>query len=443
MRSSAPIHLYCLLLLALSVASGCSATCPQIRCNYTQALAAETELDQSLTPGKLPVQFGLTIETDLLNRVVNAGLQQALESGLSALSKVDVGAGKTIGVRTSGEVLNLRIEAADACDHCFRISGDLGGAVALDIPFIGKKRTPLDGELSLVAPLILARGEHGGGVLKLDLSQAARIGRSSLVARLGNLPGSWTRVLRSKLSTMLLDELLGGAEAVALFSFDGPDLGIPGMEIFPVALVTDAESGTIFAGFSTNIIGLQNDPSIPVVTELSDDQNLALSFNPDLVVHALSLMMKKDVLPRQYSSDGQPLRGGPAHASINAIRFSKGRVGELPMEVDFSIYNFGEQESVCYQFRGKATGRIALRPRALEVSLTDVEVVDSSIPGLANAGNWSQAEFLRGSKTIVRESLDEQNIEIPGATLEFQGLSIELNDGAVVLKGVAVAVGAE
>src|SRR5690554_5914027 len=157
---------------------------------------------------------------------------------------------------------------------------------------------------------------------------------------------------------MLLNKLLEGQEPIDLFSFDGPSLGIPGMEILPARLVTDPKTGTIYAGFSTNISGLQNEQSIDAITQLNKDQNLALSFNPNLVVHAISLMMKKDVIPRQYSSDGKAAAGGPAHATVNAIRFTQGEDGVLPMSVDFSIFNFGEQESVCYQFAGNAGGQI-------------------------------------------------------------------------------------
>lgn len=436
--SALPLFFLLAGLVLLALTSGCSTTCPKVQQSYSQALAQETELDESAELQERPVQFGLTLRTDLLNQIANIALRSTLQTGLNAVSNIDVGAGQTVGVQTSGDVLNLKIQASDACEHCFRISGTLDGEVDLQIPLMGEKRSKLGGKISVVAPILLAQGKHGGGVLQIDLASAARIGKSSLVATFGNLPGAWANVLQSKMSTLLLNKLLKNAQPIDIFSFEGPSLGIPGMEILPTRLVTDAKDGTIYAGFSTNIKGLQDAEDIDAITALADDQNLALSFNPNLVAHALSLMMKKDVIPRQYSSDGRPLRGGPAHAIINAARFSKGRVGELPVELDFSIFNFGEGESACYQFSGRAAGRIALRPDTLEVSLTDVDITDASIPGLAKAVQWGQAEFLRGSKTIIRESLNPQNIAIPGAKLAFQGLSIQVEGGAVILKGVSV-----
>lgn len=429
------------LLLALGLTSGCSATCPQVQQSYAQALAKESAIEEESPEEKeRPVQFGLTLRADLLNNIANTVIQGALKTGLNAVSDIDVGAGQTVGVKTSGDVVNLNIQPSDACEHCFRVSGKLDGAVGLDIPFVGNKRTKLGGSLSVVAPVLLAQGKDGGGVLQFDIASAAKIGKSSLSTTLGDLPGSWSRVLQSKLSTLLLNKLLKDAKPIDLFSFEGPSLGIPGMEILPARLVTDAESGTIYAGFSTNIKGLLGDQSIEAVTALNDDQNLALSFNPNLVVHALSLMMKKDVIPRQYSSDGRPLRGGPAHATISAVNFSKGRVGELPMNVDFSIFNFGDGEAICYSFAGSAGGRIALRADTLEVSLTDVNITEASIPGLASAVEWAQAEFLQGSKTVIRESLNPQNIAIPGGKLAFQGLGLQLEGGAVVLRGVSLPI---
>lgn len=426
------------MLVALSLMSGCAAQCRQVRADYKQALAKETELDQqNPLDDKAPAQLGLAIKTDLLNEVANTALHATIKTGLAALSKVDVGGGQTIDVRTRGDVVNLKVEASDACDHCFEIGGQLDGSVSLDIPLVGRQSSNLGGSLSVVAPLILRRGKDGGGELALDLPAAARIGKSSLSANLTGVRSSWARVLQSKLSNILLEKLLEDVDPVKLLAFDSPDLGIPGLEIFPVQLASNARTGTIFAGFATNITGLQGDGGIEPVTNLEDDQNLALAFNPNLVVHAVSLMMKKGVVPRDYSTDGEPMRAGPAHVTIGGVRFTKGRVGELPMSMDFRVFTFGQQAPMCFWFDGRASGRIALRGKNLEVSLTEVNITQSSVPGLVQATDWMNAEFLQGGKKVVRQSLDDQNVDVPGGQLQFKGLAVELTGGAVVLKGVS------
>jgi hypothetical protein len=435
------LMLLALMMVSVGVSAGCSSQCRQVRSDYRQAVLQETELSQELEPqgpdgGSAPAQFGLALQTDMLEEVANTALQATIKSGLQALSKIDVGGGQQIDVRTRGNIVNLSIEASDACRHCFKVGGDLDGAVGLDVPLVGRQSANLDGSLNIVAPLLVERGKNGGAVLKLDLPEAARIGKSTLNARLTNLRSSWARVLQSKLSDVLLQRLMKDVDPVDLLSFDTPDFGIPGLEVFPVELVTDAKTGVIFAGFATNIEGLQADVGIEPVTNLEGDQNIAFAFNPNLVVHGVSLMMKKDVVPRTYSTDGEPMRGGPAHAVVNAVRFTKGRVGELPMTIDFSVFNMPES-GFCFWFDGSASGRIALSGQNLAVSLTDVAITQSSVPGLVQATDWMGAEFLEGGKRIVKQSLDDQNVAVPGGELAFKGLALELNKGTVVLKGVS------
>lgn len=430
---------------APSLLSACNMQCPQVRRDYEQSLERETRLSQELEEGDEPAQLGLTLKTDLLGDVANTALQSAIEGGLDTLAAIDVGGGQSVDVQTRGDVAELSVEASDACEHCFRIGGDLGGAVDLDIPAVGERSADLDGSLSLVAPLVFEQNDDGDTSLALDLPEAARIGQSSLDANLSGLRDSWARTLQSELSDRLLDELTDELEPVELVSFDHPDFGIPGLEVFPVELATDTASEAVFAGFSTNIEALETEAPIDPVTELEDDQNLALTFNPNLVAHGVSLMMQKDVVSRTYTADGRPLRDGPSRVAIDGFSFSKGRVGELPMQLDFRVFHLGEDEEaeeddtqMCYWFEGEANGRIALSADELEVSLTEVDIVDASLPTVATeATRWTQAEFLDGGKRLVRASLDEDNLQIPGGQLAFAGLSVELLENQVVLAGAS------
>jgi hypothetical protein len=415
---------------------GCAAQCPQVRDQYRQALEQETRIDQAQTTGDEPAQLGVSVRSGLIEDLANGAVQATIKAGLAAVSSLDVGGGQSVDVRTRGDVIDLQIEASDACQHCFRVGGRLDGRVDISAPLVGDQSTGLDGSLSLVAPLKLVRAKAGGGVLQLDLSQAARIGKTSLDARLSSTQNAVARAVQSELSNLLLDELTDKLDAVDLLAFSSPDFGIPGLEVFPVELASDARSDTIFAGFSTNIAALAGQPAIEAVTDLEDDQNIAIAFNPNLVVHGVGLMMQKDVVSRAYDSDGRPLRGGPARATVEGFSFSKGRVGELPMNLDFRVFNVPQDGSMCYWFSGRAAGRVALKGQNLEVSLTDVDITDSSLPSVAvKATDWLQADFLQGGKRLVRASLDDENIDVPGGKLQFMGLSIELADNAVVLKG--------
>lgn len=428
-----------LAVLSLSLQAGCAGQCRQVEQGYRQAVAQETELAEEASTEADPAQFGLAIKTDLLNDVANTALQGVLAAGLDGLSKIDVGGGQRLRVNTRGDVVNLRVEASDACEHCFRLGGDLDGSVGVEVPVVGTQTANLDGSLSIVAPLVLARTEDGRSALQFDLSEAAKIGKSSLNTRLTNLRSSWARALQSQLADALLARLLKDVEPVTLLGFETPNFGIDGLEVFPVELVTNAKTGTIYAGFSTNVTGLEGAPGIAPVTDLADDQNLAIAFNPNLVVHALSLMMQKGVVSRTYTTDGKPARRGAAHVTIGDFGFRPGQAGELPMGLDFRVFNMGgETGGLCFWFDGRATGTIALRNDTLDVSLDQVNITDSSLPdSVVSAADWAQAQFLDGGKRIVRQSLRDENVEVPGGQLQFQGMNLELKGNAVVLKGTS------
>jgi hypothetical protein len=355
---------------------------------------------------------------------------------LDVVSRVSVQSGTNIAVNTQGDVLNLNVEASDACENCFEITGGLDGRIGVEIPVLGEQSANLDGSLTLVAPITLTRLDDGRGAVQLDLTQVAKVGRSQIIPRISGIPDTWSSALQSPLSDKLLESLTRNLEPVTLVSYDAPSLGIPGLEVVPVKLATNAKTGTVFAGFTTNIKALSDSgKTIEPITDLGEDENIALAFQPDMVLHAVSLMMQKDEIPRTYSSDGEPLRAGPAHVTLRGFNFSKGKVGELPMKLGFKIWNM-QDGGPCYWFDGLAEGRVAVRGKRLEVSLTNVSITDGSLPvELVQATNWMNAEFLQGGKKVVRTSLNDQNLEIPGGKLDFVGMGLELRGNAIVLRG--------
>lgn len=442
-RMRPPLLALVAVLTALPLVWGCGAQCEQLRGDYQQALGQETDtFDIDPAGADHPIHFGVAFKTDLLNRVANAALDGALDRGLDvATTALQVG-GQSIDVATRGDIVDLRVEASDACARCFRVSGELGGEVLVDLPVVGQKSASLGGSFSLVAPIIVTPTRTGGGQIQLDTDQLADIGQSSLTARLGDLPQTWAAALQNELSKLLLVGLKDRLEPVTLLTFDAPDFGIPGLTVVPVELVGDAKAGTIFAGFSTNISALRGQPTSGVapITELGADEDIALAFKPDLVLHALSLMMQADVVPRAYTTEGRPLRAGPAKVTLSQFGFEEGPVGILPMQLGFRVWNVGG-DGPCFWFDGLARGRVAIRANTLEVSMTEVDITEASLPGLVTATDWMQAEFIKGSKQIVKTSLSEDNLSVPGgAGLRFGGVGLRLADNAIVLTGKADVV---
>ncbi|MGM0555299.1 MAG: hypothetical protein ACQEVA_02875 [Myxococcota bacterium] len=432
--------LFVLAVAASALSTGCAGQCPQVKSGYEKALAQETELEQEvpqdLEAREDAVHLGFAMKTDLLNDIIGRVLATALDEGLDVVSEISVQSGTNIAVNTQGDVVNLKVEASDACDNCFKITGGLDGKLGVKIPVLGEQSADLDGSLTLVAPITLTRLDDGRGAVQLDLTQVAKVGRSQIVPRISGIPDTWSRALQSPLSDKLLESLTQNLDPVTLVRYDPPDLGIPGLEVVPVQLATNAETGTVFTGFTTNVKALADSgKTIEPITDLGDDENIALAFQPDMVMHAVSLMMQKDSIPRTYSSDGEPLRAGPAHVTLRGFDFSKGRVGELPMKLGFKVWNM-QDGGPCYWFDGLAEGRVALRGENLEVSLTNVSVTDGSLPvNLVKATDWMNAEFLQGGKKVIRTSLSDQNLEIPGGKMNFIGMGLEMRNNAIILRG--------
>ena len=436
-----PTYLLLVCAAALSfVGTGCASQCPQVKSGYEAALAQETALaqdvPQDMEERNDAVHIGFALKTELLNDIIKRALSTALDKGLDVVSTVSVKSGTNVSLNTQGDVLNLKIDASDACENCFKITGGLDGQISVGIPILGEQSANLNGSISLVAPITLTRLDDGRGAVQLDLTQVAKVGRSQIVPRISGIPDTWSRALQSPLSDMLLESVTRDLEPVTLVRYDPPSLGIPGLQIVPVKLASNAETGTVFAGFTTNIKALEESgKTIEPITDLGDDENIAVAFQPDMVMHAVSLMMQKDEIPRTYSRDGEPLRGGPAHVTIRGFKFSKGKVGELPMKMGFKIWNM-QDGGPCFWFDGMAEGRVAIRGNKLEVSMTSVKLTDGSLPlELLQATNWMNAEFIQGSKRVVRTSLDDQNIKVPGGKLDFIGMGVELRGNAIVLRG--------
>lgn len=427
-----------LLLFLLLLASGCASApkCAPIEDAYKEALSSEAQLEDRPAASGEESQLGLTVGADLLKKLADDGLSEIFSAQLKHLDEIDVGDDQIITLESDFELKDLLLTPEQSCEDCFKIEASLDGDAALDIPQVGARRSTLGGRLSVVAPLVVERLENGAA-LKFDLKEAEKLGKSTLEVKLEELPESWDRVLRAALSTRLLEGFLSEDHALPIFSFRADELGIPGLIFEPNSLEIDAETGNIFIGFKSNI----SNPSVEQLrarpNELKKDENLAISFDPNLVVGALAIMMQRDQLARQYSSDGHPLRDGPARAHIPALEFSKGRYRELPMALGFEIYHAGEKDMTCHQIMGEAKGRIALRPEGIEVSLSDTSILKSTAPQLSSAGSWSQAEFLRATKRIIRNILSEKYIQTAGSALSFRGLSVDLVEGFVVLRGVS------
>lgn len=452
---------------------------------YQQELAAEqTELaDRENLPedDDRPTHFGVTLSNDLLSDLANVAVEPLVKGALQIVSSVEVD-GKSVDLRTTGDIVKLTLEADEACDHCFRVGADLGGGLVADIPGVGTKTASLDGTAQLVVPLMLTRGDDKSTAVKLDLAQLGSIGASRIVARINGISRDWENKLRRPLSDLILEVLKRKLEPVTLVEFDGPSFGLEGFEVAPVQLESDAANGSVFAGFSTNIDALNTDDiaGVQPVTGLADGQNIALSFQPKLVGRLLSLLIGHGDVARRYTRDGEATDGGDLHVTLetftagdaatpvapdagpappdaarggadsgspdagmpDATMVDAGgadaggpRPRSLPVGLEFQMHNF-KQDSFCFSAGARMTGGVAVRNGELDIGVRDVRFTSSTAPaGLVDIANWTTAQFIQESRTLVDKSLDGDNLTVPGTTLSVGPLDVGLRPHTVVLRG--------
>jgi len=470
-------------LLALVATAGCDAIerelqrrCQSAETTYQQELADEqTELaDGADLPedDQRPAHFGITLSNDLLSDLADTAIEPVLKGLLGFVETVEVD-GKSIDLQTSGEILDLSLEAHEACEHCFEVGIDLGGRLTADIPGVGTETAGLDGAAELVVPLMLTRGEDKSTAVKLDLAQFVDIGESRFIPRINDISRDWENKLRLPLGDVIRQILARNLEPVTLVEFDGPSFGIEGFELAPVELKSDAANGSVFAGFATNIAGLNTESvaGVESVTALGEGQNIALSFQPQMIVRVLSLLIGVDEIARRYTRDGEAAEEGNFHVTLETFTagetvrppagdagmstagmsadVASGDVGVdagdaagtgagetgLPVGLDFQMHNFDEN-GFCFSAGARMFGGIGVRDGDLEIGIRDVQFTSDSVPqGLVDIANWTSAQFIEESRALVDESLDGEHLTVPGTSLSVGPVDVGLRPNTVLLRG--------
>ncbi|QDG50520.1 hypothetical protein FIV42_07170 [Persicimonas caeni] len=465
-------------LCALVLGSGCEEYCAGTERSYNRALAAErTEVvEPEALSGDSPAQFGLALKTELIGDILDIVLQPTIDGALTAVSAINVD-GDQVRLRSEGQILDLDVASDSACDHCFRITANLDGAIHADIPDWGNETANLGGSMSLVVPLLLERGETSDAALKLDLPAFVDIGRSSISARLGGVSDEVADMLEAPLSNLLLELLKDQLAPVTVAEFDAPSFGIPGFKLLPVQLVTDDASGTVFAGFATNIEALDvpGAAGVEPITDLAESENLAIAFQPAIIGHSLSLLMNDGQVARTYDLSGNASSRGNAHVTLDGFEvgehlldppdaeadagygdgadagygadvmtlsadagsseFPDAQAPDVPFALGFQVFNLSSRDGFCFGFGAQAVGGVSVRDSNLEIDLVDVRFTDSFYrDSLVNLSNWMDADFVTQSRTLVSQSLDKATVTVPGTELSLGATGLELRPNAVVLR---------
>lgn len=429
------------LLLALLFQYGCAQQCAQVKSDYGSAISAEATLlkDLKLQQG-LPTHIGVGLRYQVLSQVAARFLGTALDKNLDLTTAIPLGGGKNINVQLAGDALNLKFEPDKSCATCFRVVGDLGGDASVTIPLLGTRKIPLNGSLNLIAPLIMEALDDGSVKVKLDLTKLADYADSFLQMDLDGLPEATARLIKQPLTREVLARLSANLKPIDLFSFKAPDLGIASLRIFPSEFKLVPESKALFVGFTTNLPGVAPGQGVSSAqaVQFADNENMAVSLQPAILLPAVSALIQQGTIPRRYTLQGQADPNGNTHLTMKNVSVgeSSTKQGAEPLSLGFRAWNMAG--GPCFWFDALLTGLIDLQDGKLRVDIQDIQLTDASAaPELVRAlASWKKAEFVDRTRTLIERALTAPRIEIPGGALVLAPNSLAKDARTLTLRSL-------
>jgi len=428
-----------MLLSVIALQSGCASQCAQVNSGYERALQAEQDVlggDFQETQD-LPVHLGVGLRMSAIDDLAKKLIGRSMADGLDIASSIPIGAGKSIAFTAKGQALDLGFEPDDACAQCFRMVGDLGGTISVNLPLIGKQTIPLNGDVKLVAPIVMETREDGGVKVVLDLPKFVDYAESLIEIGTLRLPEAQAQALRQSLSKIMRERLAERLERVDLFNFLPPDLGIEGLKVLPSKISFDAKQRAIFVGFTTNLPGIARGEGVEssLAMAFSGDENVAVALQPAMVQNAVRILLKEGKIPRRYTPTGQVSETGPTRVTFDGLSLDAAQQsGPSPLSLGFRAWNIGE--AACFWFDAVVKGAVTLTDGKLAVDLTGVELKDASVaPNLVQAlADWKSAEFVEETKRLLERTLSAPSIDVPGGTVTLAPSSLGQGQNALVLR---------
>ncbi|MEM1349047.1 MAG: hypothetical protein AAGI01_10860 [Myxococcota bacterium] len=427
------------LLAVAAIQSGCAGQCAQVSSGYSKALAAERGLlDGDFQDAQdLPTHMGVGLRMDALDDLAKKFLGRTMADGMNIASSVPIGAGKSIAFTAKGQALDLGFEPDDACSQCFRLVGDLGGTLSLNLPLVGKQTIPLNGDVKLVAPIVMETRDDGGVKVVLDLPKFVDYADSLIRIGALKLPEAQAQALGQALSKVMKERLAERLKRVDLFSFLPPDLGIKGLRVLPSKISFDASQRAIFVGFTTNLPGIAEGQGVESALAMSfnGDENVAVALQPAMVQNAVQLLLKEGKIPRNYTPTGQASETGSTRVTFGGIALSSPQQsGASPLSLGFQAWNVGE--AACFWLDAVVKGAVTLADSKLAVDLHAVELKDASVaPSLVKAlADWKSAAFVTETKRLLERTLSAPRFDVPGGTVTLTPSSLGQGQNSLVLR---------
>lgn len=437
------------LMGLLLLATGCQNECSPVKAAYNQALELEKSLVDTRGNREKVSHFGISMKLDLLNAVIAKALRT--ESGeLFELERTSSVMGQDIGFKARGRLNEAVLAAEPSCTSCVKISGQLGGTLDLTLPVVGKRTIPLKAPLTLVVPLAFTE-KDGQGVIQLDFKAMLKLGKSSFKLPTESLPAPWNELVQGKFLEALLGTVADRVGVVELYRFSPPALGIEGLEVLPVVLELNPQTGVLFAGMSSNLPGLPaGTPGLTPFTGLAGGNNLAMGVHKQVLLPVMISLMRSGDVPRAYDGDGNPNERGPYFLTLRSMELSAAAKADArqghPFNLGFQLYHL-PADGLCYSVDAEAAGRMKLVGGKVKVSVEKATLLKTSLPDvLKDLANWGGTQYLTQSAQVLRSAIDPTSLALPGAELEISSGLLQIKDQGLYvaakanLKGEAVPV---
>lgn len=434
------------LAAATPLGASCAADCEKMKQDYAAALQAEQPFAAALPSGDdLPIHFGVAVRDELLNEVVDRAVRASLVKALSFTESVGVSTGQKIALTTSGEIADVGLYPDKACEQCLRVEARLGGSLTVKLPVLGSQQVPLSGGLKLVAPVQFGRTEDGQAAVKLDLAQAAKLGKSQVTPEVTGLPPTWWKVIQAPLGRLMVEALTRDLRPVTLFTFRGLDLGVEGLEVVPARIVSDARRGVVFAGFTTNL----DVPAAALTprTDLGKNDDLAVGADRRLLGALSVALLKSGSLSRTWTKEGDEAADGPIAVTLPTVSLPAAVDGKQPYAMTFRAWNV-PAEGRCWWADTQVLGAVEADAAGVQVTVEDLRITESSMPGVFQAvANWRTSALIKRSSSVVTRTLTPEAVEFPGGKVSLAKAHLVLDgdgawlSGSVAVKGAGAAGG--
>lgn len=415
----------------LLLATGCQNECSPIKAAYNQALQEEKALVDTRGSREKVSHFGVSMKLDLLNQVIAKALRTATGE-LFELERTSSVMGQDIGFKAKGRLNEAVLSAEPGCPNCVRIAGQLGGTLDLTLPVVGQRTIPLKAPLTLVAPLVFTERD-GQGVIQLDFKAMLKLGKSSFKLPTENLPAPWNELVQGKFLEAMLATVSDRVGVVELYRFSPPALGIEGLEVLPLVLELNPQTGVLFAGMSSNLPGLSaGTPGLAPFTGLAGGNNLAMGVHKQVLLPVMVSLFRSGQVPRAYDADGNPNERGPFFLTLRSMDLAAAAKADAkqghPFKLGFQLYHL-PSDGMCYSVDAEASGRLKLVGGQVKVGIEKATVLKTSLPDvLKDLANWGGTQYLTQSAQVLRSAIDPTSLALPGSELEISSGLLQVRE---------------